>query len=343
MSMNYRFRLRVAAKQEGKFAFDARVTSLNLTDELILDLVARNADTLAKATAFHFEAGGFACEELARLAGERLRLRLRLLNAILGLGINVPIGDSTSGSVSTAIKETALKDHDAVAIDSVWGLTTFPDDGRHFEYVFGGNLNVRPSDPSYVMTALKTVWGLDVHLDQSSEEALQILGLATLESSEKAAFLTSYLALEQLIQRKVRSAQALELVARFQRHVSKASRRKRAPLIKSDAASLAGSLAALTEESFPSALRRFAARLSEPKELKGRPLRSFLSACIDARNRIAHHASLDPAIPLNDLAAGLREFVLGLIWMRNQMPALSIAIPPSAVTAPAGTIAMRVL
>jgi TfoX/Sxy family transcriptional regulator of competence genes len=343
MSMNYRFRLRIAAKQEGKFEFDAPVTSLNLPDDLTLELVARNADTLAKATTFHFEAGGFACEELARIAGERLRVRLRLLNAILGLGINVPTGDSTSGSVSAAVKQTARKDHDAVAIDSVWGLTTFPDDGRHFEYVFGGNLNVRPSDPSYVMTALKTVWSLDLRLDQPSEEALQILGLATLESSEKAAFLTSYLALEQLIQREARSAQSLELIARFQKHLKKASTRKRAPLVKGDAVSLAGSLAALKEESFPSALMRFVGRLSEPKELKGHPLRTFLSACIDARNRIAHHASPDPAIPLNDLAAGLRQFVLGLVWTRNQLPTLSIAIPPSAVTAPAGAIAIRVL
>ena len=340
--MSHRFRLRVAAKQEGKFAFDTPATSLLLTGGLTLDLVARNAKTLAKATTFHFEAGGFSTEEAARAAGERLRLRLRLLNAILGLGINVPVGDSPSGAVSAAIKEKARNEHDAVVIDSVWGLTTFPDDGRHFEYVLGGHLGVRPSDPSYVTTALKTVWDLDVQLDQPSEDALHILGLATLETSEKAAFLTSYLALEQLIQRKARSASAAELIVRFQKHVEKACTRKRAPLTKSEATSLCGALGRLREESFKSALIRFATRVSEPKELKGRPLRKFLSACVD-RDRIAHTGSVEMPIPLADLATGLREFVLGLIWTRNQLPALSIAIPPSAVTAPADGLTMRVL
>ncbi len=341
--MSHRFRLRIGAKQGGKFAFDTRTTSLFLADGLTLDLVARNAETLAKATAFHFEAGGFATEDAARAAGERLRLRLRLLNAILGLGINVPDGDSVSGSVSTAIKEKLHKEHDAVAIDSVWGLTTFPDDGRHFEYVLGGNLSVDPSDPNYIATALKTVWELDVQLDQPSEVALHILGLATQESSEKAAFLTSYLALEQLIQREARSASATALIAKFQRQVQKASERKRAPLTTGEARSLSGALSALREESFSSALVRFAARLSTPKELKGRPLRKFLSTCIDARNRIAHNGSMKMPIPLADLTAGLREFVLGLIWSRNQLPPLSIVVPPSTVSVPPGGVTMRLL
>src|SRR5688572_25587875 len=110
---------------------------------------------------------------------------------------------------------SCLEENDAVVLDGVWGLLTFPDDGRHFEYIVGGNIDVRPSDPSYIFTALRTIWPLDIHLDTRSEEALQVLGLATLETSEKAAFLTSYLALEQLIDRAPRGAAAKALVTRF--------------------------------------------------------------------------------------------------------------------------------
>lgn len=154
--MPYRFRLRVASKQPGKFAFSTNEQRVTLSDGLTLSLVARNAETLDQATAFHLEAGGFATEEAALVAGEALRVRIRILNAILGLGLNVPQGDSPSGHVSDEIKRKLREEHDAVVLDGVWGLVTFPDDGRHFEYVLGGNLEVRPSDPSYVVTALRT-------------------------------------------------------------------------------------------------------------------------------------------------------------------------------------------
>lgn len=341
--MRYRFRLRIATKQDGKFAFDAAEEAVALADGLALRIVARNADTLNKATTFHLEAGGFDSESSARAAGERLRVRLRLLNAVLGLGINVPSGDSISASASPEVKEKALRELDAVAMDSVWGWTTFPDDDRHYEYVLGGNFTVRPSDPSYLLTGLKTLWALEVTLDQASEEALHILGLATLETSEKAAFLTCYLAVEQLIERNARSTVAIQLIEQFRKQVKKASARKRLPLSRREADSLAGALAALREESFSSALMSFANSLSKPTELKGRTPQKFLSACIGARNRIAHQAALDPATPLPELTDGLRELALSLIWTRNRLPPLSIVTPPSSISIPDGGLKMRVL
>lgn len=340
--MRYRFRLRIAARQIGKFEFDAADVTAAVSEDLALKLVARNADTLARATTFHFEAGGYESEPAARSAGERLRVRLRLLNAVLNLGIHVPVGDSPSSALSPELNEMLLKQQDCVAIEGVWGLTTFPDDGRHFECVVGGDVNVRPSDPHYVFDALKTLWALDVKLDEPSEEALSILGLATLEVSEKGAFLTSYLALEQLIERSPRSAAAAQLIERFQRQVKKAVKRKRRPLTQREADSLCGALGALRDESFSNALMRFADRLSKPKLINGRKPRAFLSACIDARNRIAHRAVLDPEIPLTELTAGLRELVLTLVWTQNNLADISIATPPSALSIPDG-VAVRLL
>lgn len=341
--MPYRFRLRVASKQDCKFAYETNEQTVALTDDLALSVVARNAESLDKATAFHIEAGGFATQEAARAAGEALRVRLRLLNAILGLGLQVPVGDSPSGHVSDLIKEKVAMGNNAVVVDGVWGVATFPDDGRHFEYVFGGNLQVRPSDPSYVFTALQAIWPLPIQLDGPSEDALHVLGLATLESSEKAAFLTSYLALEHLIVQAPRSKAAKALIARFQTQVERATRRTRSPLPDTEARSLIGALAALNEESFSSALMRFARRVKTPTAIKNIPVKRFFSACIKARNRIAHHAEPSTKDPLPDLTAGLREVIVGLIWSRNNLPPLSITTPPSAVTFPAGALSIRVL
>jgi hypothetical protein len=235
------------------------------------------------------------------------------------------------------------EEHDAIAIDSTWGVSIFPDDGRHFEYVLAGNLTVQPSDASYIVAALRILWSFEISLDQHSETALQILGLATLETSDKAAFLTSYLALEQLIERKPRNAASQALIHQFQAQVDKAATRKHSPLTEAEAKSLNGALAALKEESFSSALTRFVRSITAPTHIKGVPLRRFVSNCISARNRIAHNAEPDTKLQLPDLTAGLREFVLTLIWTRNNLPPLSISIPPSAVSIPAGGLAMREL
>jgi hypothetical protein len=341
--MRYRFRLRIAAKQAGKFNYEAAELTVPVSADTALKFAARNADSLARATAFHFEGGGYETEVSARSAGERLRVRLRLLNAVLSLGIHIPAGDRTSGSVSEELKRKLLKEHDGVLFDGVWGLTTFPDDDRHFECVVGGNLTVRPSDPSYVFEALKSLWTLDVTLDEPSEDALSIIGLATLESSEKAAFLTSYLALEQLIECAPRSNQTVQLIERFQKQARKTAKRKRQPIPTKEAQSLCTALGMLRTESFTNALMRFADRLASPAKIKGRAPRAFLSVCVEARNRIAHHGGSDFSVPLPELTDGLRELVLTLIWTRNQLSSIAIDTPPSAISVADDGIKIRIL
>lgn len=340
--MPYKFCLRLAAKHPRTFAFDTTEEAFNLPDGLKLTRVARNANSLDEATTFHIDGGGFQTEGEAKAAGGALRTKLRLLNAIIGLGLIIPIGNTPSGSVSDEVKKELGSKHLGVVVDSVWGLLTFPDDGMHVEYVFGGNLEVRPGDSQYVFNALKTLWSLNVQVDDTSEEALQILGLASLESSDKAAFLTTYLALEQLVERRPRSRLAKELIEQFQRHLQKASKRRRSPIPSAEAQSLHGVLSALREESFSSALTRLGRNLENLTHIQGIPVQRFLSACIDARNKIAHHAEPKPSYPLAQLTKGLREVAIGLIWARNQLPPLTF-IPASSISAPADAVAVRVL
>lgn len=84
--------------------------SVELGGGLDIILSARDADTLVKATGFHFEGRGFLNEEDARLVGERLRLRVRILNGLLGLGIVVPSVDSRRSTLADAVNEKILRE-----------------------------------------------------------------------------------------------------------------------------------------------------------------------------------------------------------------------------------------
>lgn len=339
----FRFRLRIASKQGGKFAFAQPEVSTHVSESLTLEFAARNAESLDKATNYHIDGGGFDSEHAAREAAETLRVRLRLLNAILNLGLNIPTEDKITAQVSEEIKSGVKTDHGATAIDSVWGINVYPDDGLHFEYVLAGNIEVRPSDPSYIFEGLKTLWNLDISLDSASETALHILGLATQETSDKAAFLASYLALEQLIDRKPRSDSARAQIRRFQQELADLSAANPEAIAGPELQSLTGALAALNEESFSAALNRFGRGITAPALIKGVTPQRLLSACIDARNKIAHKAEPSTEIALGELAAGLREVVLGLIWTRNKLPPFTMKTPPSAVSIPAGGMQIRVM
>src|SRR5262245_51285629 len=125
--MPFRFRLTLYHRRPGVFRFDTQSTTIECDAGMTLVLTARNANTLAQSTSLHFEAGGFPDAPTARQAGERLRLRLRLLNAKLGLGLNVPLVDATTGSISNEIKAKAAEDG-ATLMDTMKGLFVFPDD-----------------------------------------------------------------------------------------------------------------------------------------------------------------------------------------------------------------------
>jgi hypothetical protein len=339
--MSFCFRLTLNHKTPGLFRFETESTTVELQNGQVLRLFARNASTLAEATSFHFEGCGFADELAAQQVGEWLRLRLRVLNALLGLGIYIPLQDSTSAKMSPAIKDDIRRNHGVVVLDTIQGLAIFPDDDMHCEYVISGQGDVYPSDPTYIFKALQKVWDLNITLDQRTEDALHILNLAEVETSPRAKFLTTYLALETLIRREQRSEPALALLAEFSALVDKAKQDKR--LDARDADSLKGSLARLHERSFPSVLMEFLGRVQSPTEIKGQPIRKFFSKCIDIRNNIAHDASIDPNLNLDEFSKGIREFTLGIIWTFHQIPSLSINIPASTVSIPLGGLTIRVV
>lgn len=217
------------------------------------------------------------------------------------------------------------------------GLAVFPDDGRHAELSIDGTMSTRPTDPEYILETLRSLWKIDCTLDPASEVALHLVGAAILEGSGKAAFLSCYLALEQLIERKPRNRPAIELIDRFRKQVDKAARRKGTPISEGERSSLSAALKNLHKESFKGALLRFAARIAEPKSIQDLPLKRFLTQCVDTRNRIAHGGDVDEA-SLPGMTSGLRQFVLGSIWSRNRLPRLEVKRSPVLAEVPSFNI-----
>jgi hypothetical protein len=77
--MAYKFRLTFHHTVPGFFRFEEETASFTLADGTILILTARDAEILAQAARFHIDGLGFEDAETARQAGERLRVRLRVL------------------------------------------------------------------------------------------------------------------------------------------------------------------------------------------------------------------------------------------------------------------------
>ncbi len=336
MSFRFRLTLTLHHKARGLFRFDTETTTVELGNGQILLLSARDTNSLAEATSFHFEGSNFPDKITARETGEKLRIRLRVLNAMLGLGIIVPLQDSITGGVSSTIKDDMLENHDVVVLDTVEGLSVFPDDGKHIEFPsYIRQLDSYPSDPTYIFKALTKLWDLNITLDERTEDALHILNLAEIETSPRAKFLTTYLALETLIQRKSKSEAAIALIDSFRQQESKAN------LDEKEIQSLDGSLASLRRQSFSSAIMEFLNTIESPTELKGRPIRKFISDSISARNTIAHNAILNSNINLDELSGGIKEFILSLIWTFNKIPNIAIDVPASSISIPEGGFIIR--
>lgn len=324
--MKYRFRLTFHCRTPGFFKFDYEYTEFQIAEGLNIQLTARDAETLTLATRFHFEAGGFQTEDIARSTGERLRLRLRVLNSMLDLGISIPTGDTRSGGVSEEIKKKVFEDTGGIAMDNITGLTVYPDDAQHFEYVTAATATVNPSDPTFLLSALEKSWPIEMQLEDRTQDALEILNHASTETSVRAKFLLMYLAVERIVKRASRSNAAKNLIKEF------VALTETSGLELKEVNSLKGTLTNMNDESFPSALFALIDCFEKPIAIQDKPLREFLSDCVKTRNNIAHNAILDPSTDLNKLSAGLRQFAMMMIWTINRIPDFSVNVPASEVS-----------
>lgn len=323
--MKYKFRLVFYHEKPGFFHIDKEFLEYSLTDMLQIKVCPRNSDTLLNATKYHIDGGGFLSEIEARNSGEKLRIHLRMLNCILNLHLLIPNSDSTSGSVSEGIK-SKIRQSGGELMDTIVGLHVYPDDDIHMEHVMSGVGKVYPSDPLYVLKGLKDSWSNTFSLNESTAEVIEILNISVREGSPKVRFLTTYLAMEQIIKRKMRSQNACELIDGF------ISMTEKSGLTDIEKKSLSGSLGYLKEQSFSSAFSAFSRQVISPETISGMSVKKFVSACISLRNKIAHNAAIESTVNIDEYTNHLRQMAMSVLWKENDLPNISVYRPADQIT-----------
>lgn len=332
--MTYKFRQTTHSNRRGLFWLDKSSTEIELEDGVVLSLVARDADTLAKATSFHFECSGYSSEETARAQGERFRRLLHILTSVLELEQIVEIEDKRVGSVGDSVKEAArLKG--GVLLDQRSGLTVIPDDGMHGEFVSSSTKITKANPPDYVLAALKQLWMIDFPLDADGQAVLEMLSLSTAEVSPSTKYLTTYLALEQLIQRRSRAKETIDILSKLRGIIEGSS------LVEEEKRTLSGLLGSLEEESFSTAFKRYMAGVKSPKEVEGISTSKLASRCIAFRNKIAHSPSKIDLGEARLLTKALRTMIFAVLWQRFDLPHFSINRPADKINL--GPLEMRIL
>jgi hypothetical protein len=287
-------------------------------------VIPRDANKLCDATKYHIESGGFSKIEEARVCGEKIRTHLRLLNCHLHLGLTIPVLDGTIGSVSTTIKDKAIEEGGKI-IDTIVGLHVFPDDGLHFEHVQSGKMNIYPSDPFYVLKSIKETWGNIYNLDEHATDVIELLNISVRETSLKIKFLTTYLAMEQIVKKDMRSAKAQQLIDEFIQFT------KESEISDLEKSSLVGALGHLKEQSFSSAFTAFSRRISSPTEIFNMPVPKFVSECIKIRNKIAHNVAIEKIPDLGNYTSNLRNMAMSILWSEYNFPELSVYRPADQI------------
>jgi hypothetical protein len=293
-----------------------------LDSSIELLLCPRDSETLVGATRYHFQAGGFSTSEDALQAGEKLRTALRVLTNLLGVPLVIPTTDAETTSVSARAKDR-VRELGGELIGGRSGLSVLADD--QLELVVSGTGDVVPSDPTYVLKALRTVWELGLQVDEVSLRALEILSLATTSASPATRFLTTYLAVEQLVPTAAKSPRVFEVIDRLKDHV------RVADLSDLERSRLIGSLGSLQAGSFTAALRAYGECITAPHEIDGLAILDLISACITLRHEIAHNIARADDVRIERLSKALRQFALQIVWTRNGLPPLSIERPADSV------------
>lgn len=318
--MKYKFRLVFFHSRPGFFRIDEELLEYSLSEDLVLQVVPRDAEALLTASKYHIDCGGFSSLQDAQNCGEKLRTHLRMLNCIFDLGLSIPCIDGKSGVVSEGIKEQ-VRQSGGKLLDTIAGLLAYPDDNKHFEHVLSGAMNVFPSEPCYVLDGLKDSWENTFELNGAAAEVLEILNISVRETSPKVKYLATYLAVEQLIERRMRSDSAQELIDKFIELTNKSE------LPEVERESLSGSLGYLKEQSFSSAFTSYAKRITSPETINEMPVTKFVSECIKLRNKIAHNAAIDGMPNIGEYTKQLRSMVLSILWTENEFPSFSTYRP----------------
>ena len=323
--MEYKFRLTAHSGIPGVFNIAEPSLGIDLPGGRKLEIYPRDADTLDKATKYHFDCGGFVDEVSARQSGEKLRQALRFLTTILDLQLVVPSEDKETGWVHDDVKRS-VREAGGEVLNTRSGLCVFPDDGKTLEFVSSASATVRIGKPEKVFRAAADLWQRDIEIDERSIRALEILSLSAAETSIATKFLLTYLVIEHLIPVEPRTQEAKKVLGNLKDLVQASS------VEDSEKRAMLGFIAGMEKESFRAAWKRYISRIEKPADVEGIPLDDLVSRAVALRNQVAHKVIAADSTELQTVTRALRRFALSVIWTANQLPAMTIDRPADTVT-----------
>ncbi len=289
-----------------------------------MTVAPRDSDSLKQASKFHFELSGFSSADEALSAGHRLRNTLHLIVAILNLELHIHTQDKETGTISDKVRQKAT-DAGGTVSNTRMGVSVMPDDDKHFEFVASGAGIVFANNPMYILNAIAKTWGWGYELQEGDLPILELLSMAASDASPITKFLTTYFALEQLLESPQRGDEALALIEQFQDLLDDAT------LDDEEAEPLKSAIGNLKRHSFPSTFRKFAARISEQTDENGFTPMELAQKSIELRNQIAHKSPNIDHSSIGTLATSLSRFALSILWSRNEFQSIQFDRPADQI------------
>lgn len=323
--MTYCFRLTFQSSRAGFFGVESESASVVLPDGTELALRPRNAEKLVDATRFHFEAGGFSTEKEAYSSGEKLRKVLMLLSCMLNLPLSIPSTDKEGAQLADLQRVKIESEFGIRVLNSFSGLRIVPEEPPFIEFLMEGTGEVNPSEPLYVLDAIGTAWLHDLALNERSKRAIEMIFQSLSSTNPSTQFLTTYLALEQVLPRSHRSEAACSLVQDLLDVI------KSSDIDEGEKKGLLGAVAQLKGSSFCADFRSYAACITAPDTTEGIQIAKLAPMCTRLRNSIAHDEAPHEKFDIPLLCNALRRFVLMIIWTENKLPNLSVYRPGDVV------------
>ena len=210
----YTFQLKAGLPIGQRLNCEQASHSVNLSQDCTFEIQARNGKTIANSTVLAFVGRGFDTAESALESASNLRYALMLTAVRLFYGFRFGQGQEIIryGERQPKEKDGAMK-YESENLDDI-GLTIFEGDiPKTFKISDLSLTNLEPL--TRFENVLKRAFNRMPQLSDSQTTALELINLASFESSDSAKFLSLISALEILSERTERETSQLSLVNNF--------------------------------------------------------------------------------------------------------------------------------
>jgi len=306
--MTYGFRLRVNLSSAHTLISDDAELSLEVPGwARPLTVSAIGAEKIRDAAQLALRSGGYATEDQAREAANRVREALHAACAIHRVAVDTG-NDRASLQLSRVFRQQLESDAERESgepvqiLSDVHGIIVFDEDRRPL--FFGGQATGVLGKPvAPVLETLGEQLAKDTEQPPALILALELFNWSPFEKSARARFVTIVTSLEVVADRETRSSDSLahldQLLALTQSNKA----------LGPDADNLCSALNQLRAESIGSACKRLVARYGQSGD------QELWDGCVALRHKVVHGGLSSDAVAahVNDLEAVVRRVLTALV------------------------------